>query len=199
MNSEKLTQDHHHRQPKVDDFRICTHEQEIRTTFYVRLISSLNQLVLFYFEESIPCSARRSINLISNSITIFSFVAWILFFFLSFFFSMSFSSLERTFRFVRRGVYRERKRDWKLVNNFFFLEVKLKLTERVWAWKSCNSGIIDVMVCRSDESIIVFVLWAKDKWQISKCLVSCEQLTSSPGTDPGGGPRPPRPKKNKKI
>lgn len=84
MKSEKLTQDHHHRQPKVDDFRICTHEQEIRTTFYVRLISSLNQLVLLYFEESIPCSARRSINLISNSITIFSFVAWILFFFLSF-------------------------------------------------------------------------------------------------------------------
>ena len=136
---------------------------------------------MLYLEESIPCSARRSINLISNSITVFSCCVNPFFFFF-YFFSMSFSSLERTFQFVRREVYRERKRDWKLVNNFFlcfflfFFGGKTEAYRERLSMKSCNTGIIDAMECRSDESIVVFVLWAKDKWQISKCL--CELWTT---------------------
>ena len=77
---------------------------------------------------------------------------------------MSFSSLERTFQFVRREVYRERKRDWKLVNNFFlcfflfFFGGKTEAYRERLSMKRCNTGIIDAMECRSDESIVVFVL-----------------------------------------
>ena len=138
-----------------------------------------------YLEESIPCSARRSINLISNSITVFSCVAWILFFFffpfsqcLSLVWNVPFSLSEE--RYTERG--REIGSLWTIfffVFFFLFFGGKTEAYRERLSMKSCNTGIIDAMECRSDESIVVFVLWAKDKWQISKCLVSCEQLTSS--------------------
>ena len=138
-----------------------------------------------YLEESIPCSARRSINLISNSITVFSCVAWILLFFSFCPFSQCLSLVWNVPFSLSEERYIERRREigslWTILFFvfFFFFGGKTEAYRESVSMKSCNTGIIDVMECRSDESIVVFVLWAKDKWQISKNLVSCEQLTSS--------------------